>query len=120
MLPHSSRNGKERYSIEIIWREALLTTKYGNKSKTNKNREIFKLSYACNFSKYVEKGDAFELIDGDNLRFFNKDINSLLSILYRKQIDEQNLVFKENEFLIGQAPTVVSIFGPQSSGNLHF
>ena len=105
-----------RYSIEIVWREALLSSKYGNYSKCQKNRSDYTKKFSRNFSNYVEGGDAFELIDGDNLRFFNKDINALLTVLYKKQFDELSVVNKGRRVLIKQAPIVVSIFGPQSSG----
>ena len=104
-----------RYSIEIVWREALLSSKYGNHSKC-KSRSDYTMRFSRNFSNYVEGGDAFELIDGDNLRFFNKDINALLTVLYKKQFDELSVVNKGGRVLIKQAPIVVSIFGPQSSG----
>ena len=105
-----------RYSIEIVWREALLSSKYGNYSKCKKNRTEYTMRFSRNFSNYVERGDAFELIDGDNLRFFNKDINGLLTVLYKKQFDELSVVNEGKKALIKQAPIVVSIFGPQSSG----
>ena len=105
-LSRSTEVNNERYSVEIFWREALLSSKYGNNLKCKKSRESYAKRFACNFSNHVERGEAFELIDGDNLRFFNKDINALLSQLYKKQ----------RKRVCKQAPIVVSIFGPQSSG----
>ena len=105
-----------RYSIEILWREALLTSKFGTKLKCQRYREKYKERFACNFSSHVERGEAFELIDGDNLRFFNKDINTLLTQLYKKQFDELSIINKGKKVCMRQAPIVVSIFGPQSSG----
>ena len=101
-----------KYTIEIFWREALLSYKYNDNSRSNKYRR----KLAQNFSNHVASGEAFELIDGDNLRFFSKDINCLLSDFYRKQISEIEAKNKGTKFSIKHAPIVVSIFGPQSSG----
>ena len=95
----------DKYTIEILWREALLSHIHRGNTQIEKFSETFPQNY-CN---HVESGEAFELIDGDNLRFFHKDINSLLSDLYKKQE-------LQNPFPKKQAPIVVSIFGPQSSG----
>ena len=116
VLSRRTEVNNERYSIEIFWREALLSSKYGNNLKCKKIRESFAKRFACNFSSHVERGEAFELIDGDNLRFFNKDINALLSQLYKNQLDELNSINKGKKLCMKQAPIVVSIFGPQSSG----
>ena len=105
-----------RYSVEILWREALLTTKYGEKLKFQKNRERFKDKYASNFGSHVERGEPFELIDGDNLRFFNKDLNNLLAQFYKKQFDELSILNSNKTLCLRQAPIVISIIGPQSSG----
>ena len=99
----------DKYTIEILWREALLSYIH---TENTQNKE-FSQAFPKNFSNHVESGEAFELIDGDNLRFFHKDINSLLLDLYKKQFEdlgEKKLPMKK------QAPIVVSIFGPQSSG----
>ena len=99
----------DKYTIEILWREALLSF-INTESAQNKH---FLETFPKNFSNHVESGEAFELIDGDNLRFFHKDINSLLLDLYKKQfgkLEEKQIPMKK------QAPIVVSIFGPQSSG----
>ena len=101
------KNGK--YTIEILWREALLSYIH----TVNTQYKEFSETFPKNFSDHVESGEAFELIDGDNLRFFHKNINSLLQDLYKKQFEElktKNVPKKK------QAPIVVSIFGPQSSG----
>ena len=109
-------NTKDRYSIEIFWREALLSSKYQNIPKCKKVPVSYTQRFAINFSSHVERGEAFELIDGDNLRFFNKDINALLTQLYKKQFDELSIINEGNRICMKQAPIVVSIFGPQSSG----
>ena len=101
------KNGK--YTIEILWREALLSYIHTE----NTQIKDFTETYPKNFSNQVESGEAFELIDGDNLRFFHQDINSLLQDLYKKQFEEQKT---KNVPMKKQAPIVVSIFGPQSSG----
>ena len=105
----------DKYNLEILWREALLSYKYGKKSGFYKR---FQKDFAMNFSNYVERGEAFELIDGDNLRYFNQEINALLSPLYTKQSEEiENREKCSNSRIkMKQAPIVVSIFGPQSSG----
>ena len=104
----------DKYSIEVLWREALLSNKYGNLSK--QNRDSFNETFAENFSSHVERGEAFELIDGDNLRFFNKDIDELLFIFYERQFKELSKINKGGKVQLKHAPIVVSIFGPQSSG----
>ena len=104
----------DKYTIEILWREALLSNKYGNVSE--KNRDYYKEEFATNFSNHVERGEAFELIDGDNLRFFNKDIDALLFKFYERQFNELGEINKGKKVQLKQAPIVVSIFGPQSSG----
>ena len=102
----------DKYTIEIFWREALLSYKYNDNSRDKK----FKKFFAKNYSNHVESGEAFELIDGDNLRFFSKDIDRLLNDLYIKQTSEMESKMKGMKFSMKQAPIVVSIFGPQSSG----
>ncbi|KAI6659793.1 Interferon-induced very large GTPase 1 [Oopsacas minuta] len=102
----------DKYNLEILWREALLSSKFGKDCQIRKN---FGEKFSLNFSNYVERGEVFELIDGDNLRYFNQDINALLANLYRKQIKTLKNTPK-NKIEMRQAPIVVSIFGPQSSG----
>ena len=114
--PPNNEVTNDTYNIEIFWREALLSSKYGNQLKCKKSRDSYKQRFSCNFSNYVERGEAFELIDGDNLRFFNKDINALLSHLHRKQFDELSVINEGMSICMRQAPIVLSIFGPQSSG----
>ena len=97
----------EKYTIEILWREALLSYIH----RDNSHNKEFSETFPRNFSNHVESGEAFELIDGDNLRFCHTTINSLLMDLYKKQKSEQKKFPKKR-----QAPIVVSIFGPQSSG----
>ena len=104
----------DKYTIEILWREALLSNKYGNLSE--KDRKYYNEKFASNFSNHVERGEAFELIDGDNLRFFNKDIDELLFKFYYRQFKELGKINKGKKVQLKQAPIVVSIFGPQSSG----
>ena len=65
---------------------------------------------------HVERGEPFELIDGDNLRFFNKEIDALLFDLYDKQNKELAELNEGERFPIKQAPIIVCIVGPQSSG----
>ena len=99
-----------KFIIEILWREALLTHKYQPRDKTYAEK------FAQNFSNHVERGEAFELIDGDNLRFFNRDIDELLRGLYEKRMLELEIKNRGKKILIKQAPIIVSIIGPQSSG----
>ena len=105
----------DRYTLEILWRESLLSSKYGDNSKC-RHRDKYIQRYPSNFSNYVEKGEPFELIDGDNLRFFNKEINTLLSQLYEKQLKELSKTNEGKTTDMRQAPIVLSILGPQSSG----
>ena len=107
-------SANDKYNLEILWREALLSYKYGRKDSNI--HEQFENDFAMNFCNYVERGEAFELIDGDNLRYFNQDINALLSLLYSKQSEEIKNYERGNKIKMKQAPIVVSIFGPQSSG----
>ena len=116
VLLKSKSRDSNKYSIEVLWREALLSTKYGDKLRSLKSREVYRQRFASSFSNHVERGEVFELIDGDNLRFFNKDINVLLSKLYEKQSISVEEVDQGIEICPQQAPIVISIFGPQSSG----
>ena len=99
------------YTLEILWREAVLSYKYyGDKGDSDKSAKIFFEEFPSYFSNHVERGEPFELIDGDNLRFFNQEIDALLSKLYEKQ---NEIIKIENK---KRPPIVISIFGPQSSG----
>ena len=114
MLSKQISSGEKRtYNLEILWREALLSSRYNlsfafSQGKIGNNSPE---SFSTNFSDHVERGEPFELIDGDNLRFFNQDINILLSKFYKSQNNE-TISFKT----VNRPPIVVSIFGPQSSG----
>ena len=103
----------DKYTLEILWREAVLYNKYGSLGKED---NLLKKTFALSYSNHVRRGEAFELIDGDNLRFFNKEIDALLSDLYEEQNKELEIINRGNEDLMKQAPIVMSIFGPQSSG----
>ena len=104
----------DKYTLEIMWREALLSSK--SRIVRRKSYNEFFIQFASNFSKHVGRGEPFELIDGDNLRFFNHDINALLSQLYDNQREDLMQANKGQSVKMKQAPIVVSIFGPQSSG----
>ena len=104
----------DKYTLEILWREALLSNKYAKLS--GKDHDKYIQTFGNNFSNYVERGEAFELIDGDNLRFFNKEIDGLLSDLHERQHQELMKINKGKSIEMKQAPIVLSIFGPQSSG----
>ena len=98
------------YTLEIVWREAVLSYKnYGD--KRDKSTKSFLGNFSQSFSNHVERGEPFELIDGDNLRFFNQEINGLLSKLYEKQNKGKIAIEKKK-----RPPIVISILGPQSSG----
>ena len=99
------------FTFELLWREALLSNKYNLNIDKGKPGSKYFETFSSNFSNYVERGEPFELIDGDNLRFFNQDINVLLSKLYESQNNEATLFNSRR-----RPPIVVSIFGPQSSG----
>ena len=98
----------DKYTTKILWREALLSYIHTECAQNKKFSETF----PKNFSNHVESGEPFELIDGDNLIFFHKVIDSLLLDLYKKQFEE----LKTKNVLMKQAPIIVSIIGPQSSG----
>ena len=102
------------YTLEILWRETLLSYKYIHYDPVNFNfnDEVFVSSY----SKHVESGEAFELIDGDNLQFFNNEIDSLLYKHYTRESDLLEQINKNSTIKIKPAPIVVSILGPQGSG----
>ena len=107
----STANNKTPFTLEILWREALLSNKYNVNPDGGKPESKYFEIFSSNFSNHVERGEPFELIDGDNLRFFNQDIDVLLSKLYEQQFC--NITKNKNKT---RAPIVVSIFGPQSSG----
>ena len=104
----------DKYTLEILWREALLSSRA--RIVRRQSYEYFLKPFATNYSIHVERGEPFELIDGDNLRFFNRDIDSLLSELYKNQLGELEQMNEGKSIKMKQAPIVVSIFGPQSSG----
>ena len=109
------QHNKDYYKLEIIWREAFLSHKY-NDLLDNEEVNSYLQLFPSNYSNHVERGEPFELIDGDNLRFFSKEIDSLLWNLYLKHFEELDLINKGQDISLKQAPIVVSIFGPQSSG----
>ena len=101
-------------SIDIIWREVLLSFKYYNRDSRGfelSNRRVNQ----C-YSKQVLEGEPFELIDGDNLVFYSKDVDVLLRDYYEKQSAFNFRYDMGRRLKLNGAPTVVSIFGPQSSG----
>ena len=104
----------DRYNLEVIWREALLSYKFGKSEE--KGRKDYIRDFASNFGDYVERGEPFELIDGDNLRFLNQEIDELLSDMYNRQFSDLDAINECEKFKMKQAPIVVSIIGPQSSG----
>ena len=103
----------DKYTLEILWREAFLSYNFGDLTRSEGN---YVQMFASNFSNHVGRGEPFELIDGDNLRFFNKEIDALLFELYDKQNIELAKLNEGVRSPIKQAPIVVSIIGPQSSG----
>ena len=104
-------SNKTLFTLELLWREALLSNKYNLNIDEGKPVSKYFETFSSNFSNHVERGEPFELIDGDNLRFFNQDINILLSKFYEKQFDHFTKITNKQ-----RPPIVVSIFGPQSSG----
>ena len=103
-----------KYSLQILWREILLSSKYGKFDE--EGREEFLRSFALSYSNHVERGEPFELINGDNLRYFNQDIDSLLANMYLMRRHNLEATNTGKDIKIKEAPIVVSIFGPQSSG----
>ena len=102
----------DNYTIEVLWRESLLFHKYAEDSTD----QLYKKIFTSNYSNHVGNGEAFELIDGDNLRFFNKEIDTLLSQYYVSQNELLAEINKGKSIQIKPAPIVISILGPQSSG----
>ena len=108
------QQSNDKYSVEILWREAILAQKYWNKNSVSPRNEYFeKLSRSmCNL---VQSGEPFELIDGDNLVFFSKELNDLLRHFHVRQTDFVQR-YNKGTGRITEAPIVLSIIGPQSSG----
>ena len=104
----------DKYTLEIIWREAFLSST-AHQTLLHSLHD-FSMPFGVNFSNHVERGEPFELIDGDNLKFFNKDIDRLLQNLYKKQLKELGHTNQDQRISMKGAPIVVSIFGPQNSG----
>ena len=102
---------KAHSTLEILWREALLSSKYNLNIDKGIAMSKYSETFSSNFSDHVERGEPFELIDGDNLRFFNQDINVLLHKFYEKEFHQMTKITNKK-----RPPIVVSIFGPQSSG----
>ena len=109
--PHQPQ--KYRYSNDILWREALLTFKH-NENMENYDEFTVKLKECL--SKQIMGGEPFEIIDGDNLGFYSKNYDILLEHYYKQQKDFDSVYNKGKKFPLSAAPTVISIFGPQSSG----
>ena len=106
----------DKYSIEILWREAILNHKYSFQECLHKKIEYTE-KLGKNLSKIVKTGEPFELIDGDNLVFFSKELNSMLRYFHVEQttfVKQFNTNNPDNK--ITEAPLVVSIIGKQSSG----
>ena len=99
------------FTLELLWREALLSNKYNLNIDEGKPVSKYSETFSSNFSNHVERGEPFELIDGDNLRFFNQEIDVLLSKFYEKRFYQNTKITNKQ-----RPPIVVSIFGPQSSG----
>ena len=101
------------YSIDILWREALLSFKHNDKMKDS---NIFTDKLKKCISKQIMEGEPFEIIDGDNLVFCSKDLDILLGSYYEQQRKSDSIYNKGKKEPLNAAPTVISIFGPQSSG----
>ena len=111
--PLNNEQANDKYSIEILWREAVLSNKYSNAKLRSINEYFDYLSRSmCN---NVISGEPFELIDGDDLVFFSKEINSMLRHFHVKQTDFVQR-YNKGPIKITEAPIVLSIIGPQSSG----
>ena len=111
LLSKQAGSSKTPFTFELLWREALLSNKYNLNIDKGKPVSKYFETFSSNFSNHVERGEPFELIDGDNLRFFNQDINVLLSKFYEKQFYQNRKITNKE-----RPPIVVSILGPQSSG----
>ena len=106
----------DKYSIEILWREAILSHKYYNKNNWGK-KDDYTETLSKSLSSHVQTGEPFELIDGDNLVFFSKELNSMLRYFYLRQTEfVQHFNSANPENIISEVPIVLSIIGPQSSG----
>ena len=106
----------DKYSIEILWREAILSQKYFHKNNIGSGN-LYHETLSRSMSSFIQTGEPFELIDGDNLVFFSKELNSMFRYFhvwltnFTRSYNEDN---PENQ--ITEAPLVLSIIGPQSSG----
>ena len=109
----SEKTQNYKYSTDVLWREALLSFKYSDKMK---DYNIFSVKLMKCISKQIMEGEPFEIIDGDNLVFCSKDLDALLGSYYEQQHKSDFIYNKGKKFPLSAAPTVISIFGPQSSG----
>ena len=106
----------DKYSIEILWREAILSQKYFHKNNIGSGNRYHE-TLSRSLSSFIQTGEPFELIDGDNLVFFSKELNSMFRYFhvwltsFARRYNANN---PDNQ--ITEAPLVLSIIGPQSSG----
>ena len=106
----------DKYSIEILWREAILSQKYFHKNNIGSGN-MYHETLSRSLSSFIQTGEQFELIDGDNLVFFSTELNSMFRYFhvwlthFTRNFNADN---PDNQ--ITEAPLVLSIIGPQSSG----
>ena len=62
-------------TLLILWREAYALQQYGNFNKEDNPSEA---NVCIDLQQHVREGRRLK-IDGDNLRFFNREIDALLS-----------------------------------------
>ena len=111
-----NEQANDKYSIEILWREAILSQKYFHKNNIGSGNRYHE-TLSRSLSSFIQTGEPFELIDGDNLVFFSRELNSMFRYFhvwltsFARRYNTNN---PDNP--ITEAPLVLSIIGPQSSG----
>ena len=110
------KKANDKYSIEILWREAILSQKYFHKNNIGSGN-MYHETLSRSLSSFIQTGEPFELIDGDNLVFFSKELNSMFRYFHVWLTDfTRNFNADNPDNQITEAPLVLSIIGPQSSG----
>ena len=84
---------RKRVSLEYFWRNAVHFMKYEKDKFKNQSEE-----HMQNIKRLIHAGDAFELIDGDNLEFKGLMIDQCIGKNSKERV------------------IVVAVIGPQSSG----
>ena len=114
LLTLNDEDSNIQCSIDVLWREALLSYKYDCSRKSHESKDFITKLQNC-FYRQIMNGEPFELIDGDNLVFHSKDIDILLQEYYEKQKSIFDS-YTNKGMELSEAPIVISILGAQNSG----